>query len=564
MGAIVTVVCVRSGRWDSRSAGPPSAKALLTTPPPAFIQAESAALFVGVRKFTHGETVEVPYAVDDAVDLAFMFVLDPRLRLVPPGRVVLALSGKPVKLESQQRLRDLQEAGARIEAATQSDIVDLLDRQASAAGPNGIFIVAIATHGFTTTDGEPYILGASSVVRYPDTALSASRIFDITSQSQARRSLVFIDACRDRIESSRAGVPDPMTAAPNLRRMKNIAGQVVFYAAASGHYAYDDPVSRNGVFTKAVLDGLSCGATPMHGVITAASLQKFVEKRVKSWLRQNRKPLVEPATQISYEGDADKMPLSQCTAREPLPPIGNPVRAAILGSFVTAYDKRTTPLWHYIPRGPVVDVKIADLEADGANEVVIGLRGDRAQAGSIAALGRDKTDLWTADSGAGIPMNLEALRIGPIFFGDKADRIVALWSDPLSSSSRITIHGAGGKLEAAYTHPTPLNHIEIDRPTTRHALKIIATSADALFLFDPKKLAAPVWSRRLASPGNTIKKLRVADSDNDARRDIAITTTRGTSRFDFSGNPLGTGQADAQWEKIAPTKIRRPKAAPAP
>src|SRR5947209_14431412 len=65
---------------------------------PAFQRAQSAALFVGVQRFTHDTSLtEVRYAVDDAVDLAFVLALDERVRLVDPGRVVLALSGEDRK-----------------------------------------------------------------------------------------------------------------------------------------------------------------------------------------------------------------------------------------------------------------------------------------------------------------------------------------------------------------------------------------------------------------------------------------------------------------------------------
>ena len=63
-----------------------------------FDASESAGLFVGVRSFRDSWFAEVPFAVDDAVDLAYLFAL--QLALIAPERVVLALSGEPVKAES--------------------------------------------------------------------------------------------------------------------------------------------------------------------------------------------------------------------------------------------------------------------------------------------------------------------------------------------------------------------------------------------------------------------------------------------------------------------------------
>lgn len=56
-----------------------------------FDPAQSAGFFVGVRTFLADETLaEVPYAVDDAIDLAHLFAIE--LGLIPPARVTLALS----------------------------------------------------------------------------------------------------------------------------------------------------------------------------------------------------------------------------------------------------------------------------------------------------------------------------------------------------------------------------------------------------------------------------------------------------------------------------------------
>jgi hypothetical protein len=144
---------------------------------------QSAALFVGVRKFQHERTIDVPFAADDAVDLAYMFAIERRVSLVRRDRVVLALSGKPVKEESQRRLEELRKAGAQIvEAKTQSDILVQLRRQADRAGAGGILIVSLATHGFVS-DGVPYVLSASSLIHDRETSLSPRR----SSTSPARR-----------------------------------------------------------------------------------------------------------------------------------------------------------------------------------------------------------------------------------------------------------------------------------------------------------------------------------------------------------------------------------------
>ena len=117
-----------------------------------FDPAESAGLFVGIGEFSdENQFTEIPFAVDDAVDLAYVFALD--LRLVAPENVVLALSGDTQKPESRQRLEQLREAGARIETATQADIYEHVSEQGARSGEQGIYIVAVATHGFNEGGG---------------------------------------------------------------------------------------------------------------------------------------------------------------------------------------------------------------------------------------------------------------------------------------------------------------------------------------------------------------------------------------------------------------------------
>ena len=72
--------------------------------------------------------------------------------------------------------------------------------------------------------------------------LATTDIFETIASSAAQRSLVFIDACRERMAAgTRTVLANAMTAAPLARRLSHTRGQAVFYAAAAGQWAYDDP-----------------------------------------------------------------------------------------------------------------------------------------------------------------------------------------------------------------------------------------------------------------------------------------------------------------------------------
>jgi hypothetical protein len=274
---------------------------------------DSAALFVGIREFREDDTLTaVPYAVDDAVDLAYVLAMDHTPALVRPARVVLALSGRPQKEESTRRLERLKAAGAVVREARHEDILKLLRQQANAVGKNGLLIVSFATHGIND-GGTQHLLTASSLLQDPETSITETKVRELVSR--VPRALILIDACRSQLTSDvRAGSSSPRSAAASLmQELGKIQGQVVLSAASPGQYAYDDDERHNGVFTAAVIDGLQCAASlDANGFITAETLNRYVENRVLSWIQQHRDPDARRATQVSFEGRAGLMPLSSC------------------------------------------------------------------------------------------------------------------------------------------------------------------------------------------------------------------------------------------------------------
>lgn len=274
----------------------------------------SAALFVGVRTFDADDSLaEVRYAVDDAIDLAYAFAIEPKSRLVDASRVVLALSGAPQKEESVKRLEMLHAAHARVVPAQQVEILKELEKQAAGVGPNGILIVTFATHGITE-EGQRYLLAANSLLQHHrQTSLSEDVVRDIAGRPEMR-SLLLIDACRTRLTAdTRDGVSDPRSVAALLRDRTGVTGQAVLSAAAAGKYAYDDDARRNGVFTATVLEGLQCGAAlDREGYVTIDTLADYVEANVLDWIRRNRDRNARVATQLHFEGLMKKLAVSKC------------------------------------------------------------------------------------------------------------------------------------------------------------------------------------------------------------------------------------------------------------
>ncbi|HVR39247.1 MAG TPA: caspase family protein [Thermoanaerobaculia bacterium] len=472
---------------STRSVGPPSTESAATST--TFDPKESAALFVGVRNFKTDHTIErVEYAVDDAVDLAYTFAFDPRVRLVPPQRVALALSDKPLKPESQQRLRELKEAGATVSFASQSRITSLLRKQAAIAGRNGLFIGSFATHGFSEA-GVPYVLAATSNFREPKTWISVAKMLDIAAAEDTTRSLILVDACRERVDvNTRTGATDPLSAAPLVTGMTRAHGQVVLYAAAAGKYSYDDQTSRNGVFTKAVIDGLQCGASRnTRGLVTAGSLHTFVESTVRTWVRKHRDPRLEIATQLSFEGRSNAMPLADCSVA-PLP--------------------------------------LAAVEPQPAN-----LNWNEIREHVVFELFRKKEQQTVAISSS---------RLSII---DSKEKLLAAYDDPGSlehviveketnrHSPRIVVAGVTNNLDSLNIHGP----------------------AATVFMLDPKKVSAgsELWRGVVLPAAQTIRKLEIVDHDGDGKREIAVTTSTGRFYLDFEGHVIAVDRGAPRFQLIA-------------
>jgi len=480
-------------------------------PSTRFDRAQSAALFVGVSHFDDANLKSVPYAVDDAVDLAYAFALERNVALVLPGNVVLALAGEPVKEESRERLTKLLNAGARRTAATRDEILRRLDEQAKKTGSDGIFIAGFASHGFAT-DGTPYVLAATSSFGNRRSSLSAPRIFE--ASSSATRSLIFIDACRERVSGGVRG-PGTNVPTPLLQRMPGINGQVVFYA---GTYAYDDHRRKNGVFTNAVLDCLRCDMLrDARGVVTAGTLATSVEKRVLKWIRANRDPSIRKAIQVSMDVDAGAMPLASC------PRPSGAHRARGESSTVIALDEHDVKLWQRDMQHPVTEAEAADLDGDGLNEVIAGMSD-----GTIATFSPDGLPFWTAT----VP-SLHTFLTADLF-RKKRRQVVAL------AGTRLTVFDHDGTRMSAYSHTRELQNVIVDRMTSRHAPRIVVTdAAGSVFMLDPKKVGSgrQLWQGTMRPP-SAIRELESSDHDHDGRREITIHTEKGRIVLAFDGHTL--------------------------
>lgn len=475
-----------------------------------FDRSQSAGLFIGVRKFEGA--ADVPFAVDDAVDLAYMFTFDRRASLLPPRNVVLLISGDPRKTESRDRLRKLRDAGARVSPPTTSNIRKFIGEQSSAAGENGMLILSVASHGFIDHEKtDSRILGSDA--GFDSSALRLEWLIETTARSSAKRSLLFIDACRDRFRTDTRGASDKASEATALEKLMNkIHGQIVFYAAPAGAYAYDDRQKQNGVFTRAILDGLSCEATSTNGIITAGKLAEYVDRKVLAWVREHKDPQREVGIQMAIDGKTEKMPLAVCSC-PPCTPLG-PADVRIAGSEVIALDERDRPTWTARVKGEVAEAYVKDLDADHAREVIVRVGGPGADAGKVVLFDAQGHRRWTAGDG------IHAMDVGE---WSKHKHAVVTLSRSMAMT-HLSIIDSAGNVDHALATPERFQDVVVGRPSNKHDTRIVVAGSDRLYLIDPPKFKAEL----LAIVG-AIKKLTIVQRGK--QRVVGVETESGRTTY---------------------------------
>lgn len=302
--------------------------------------------------------------------------------------------------------------------------------------------------------------------------------------------------------------------------------------------------STGTAFTKAVLDGLNCKASSPGGTVRAETLHSFVDRQVRRWIRDNKQKMVNPATQVSMEGETRNMPLSECW-RTPT----SRLRASADGSTVTVYGTDTRPLWSREFGEPVIHAEAADLDADAFYEIVVGLPS------RIIVFDRDKQERW---SRSGESMTLATFTTGDLY-EKRTNQIVAVWQDASGSASRLTVLDAEGQERARRDHAGLLRHVAIGRPTNMHAPRIAAPTDDSVLLLHAKKLS-PYWQKRFRTSGEAIGDLRILDADRNSRLDLAVDSDSGTTWFTFEGR-IVRQSAKMAWQDA---QVRTARARPAP
>lgn len=293
----------------------------------------SAGVFIGIEKFSYDFSLtDVTYAVNDAVDLAYAVAIE--RGLVPANRVLLLLAGEP-GVQSRDRLEKLIAAGARRQSARQADIYSLVNEQSRLVGEGGVLLISIATHGFR--DGAEHLLMAEDSLLQFGTGVTADNLLQATEAGSSGLRLLILDACRERLVKPHrrgSGRGDELDHRSVMRsefveKMASRPGYAVFSAASEGEYA--EARDGNGLFTRAILDGLRCKEG--ERLKTLADLGSFVRSEVKTRSGDQQHP------DLRVGGGSGDFILVQCEAVDAPAPKALPSSSSLSRDLITRIEE---------------------------------------------------------------------------------------------------------------------------------------------------------------------------------------------------------------------------------
>jgi hypothetical protein len=278
--------------------------------------ADNAAVFVGVNEFADRSLSPLNFAVNDAVEQAYLFAVE--LRLVPPRNCQLVLAGKPKGQVVERHLQELLAAGAKELPADKSSIlqaVAVASRQAIDA--SSLLIVSFSSHGFDDGEGEAYLMPSGGLTDFlDDTALRLRVVEETMRKSKAGHRLLLVDACQQRLSGEKSLAPsDPGKAMQRafVAALKRPTGQAKLASCSVAEESYEMPGLGgvgHGVFTFALLEALRGGAAPdADGLVRLGAVTGYVTRRVSEWVGEHRRKPQSP----SYYGpeEARMLPLAE-------------------------------------------------------------------------------------------------------------------------------------------------------------------------------------------------------------------------------------------------------------
>lgn len=318
------------------------ARALVRTlvePLPATERAAGGGVFIGINQFEEGSSLNLRFAVDDAVAQAHVFVEE--LGLLQPRDTVLLIAGEPSMPANRQKLAALQARGVVVGSATRGPILAHVRSVARRVDPSGLLVISVASHGFER-DGAIYVLPSDGYRDMLfDTGVNLNAIQSQMTASPAGKKLLLVDACREAVGARGAGT---VFSSGFQEAFAEARGHAVLLSTGAGQLSYEREELGHGVFTYHLLQGLRGSLQgDQDGIIRLGALSDFVANSVREWWILEH-PGADPqgAQQPWFSGEiaarAIPLGLNRSATQDRMPKVLASARQADPGVITTAIE----------------------------------------------------------------------------------------------------------------------------------------------------------------------------------------------------------------------------------
>ncbi|BDA79624.1 hypothetical protein LPTSP3_g25540 [Leptospira kobayashii] len=192
---------------------------------------------------------------------------------------------------------------------TKLNIDEKLDSLLLNADQNDTFVFFFSGHGISDYDEKSYLLTQDSILSKPfNSSLSVETVIQKISRKGIRKSILFLDACRDSMFTTK-------NVGSNLLIESSTSESEIFgilYSTKAGFFSYEDDESSYGVFTKYLIYGMEGRADSNRDrKVSFSELEIYITAAVKDWsIRKNKQQ--KPFTKYFGEKSGDII-LSQST-----------------------------------------------------------------------------------------------------------------------------------------------------------------------------------------------------------------------------------------------------------
>ncbi|MEW6668371.1 MAG: DUF1566 domain-containing protein [Thermodesulfobacteriota bacterium] len=243
------------------------------------------AFCIGIGDYRDPEIMDTPWARTDAKGIA---------------RVLQEHGG----FEEVLVLTDDQEERSPLFPSSRH-IQALLHQAAPRIRKEDLVLFSFSGHGVTDPSGRGYLLTADSRLGAPSvTGIPLEAVLDFLKKTGVKRSILLIDAARDKVHKK--GGFSPEGVYPDRYLRKDVTA--VFYAARKGYTSHEDEDSAHGVFASCLIRGMEGAADREYGgnkdgLVSLAELASYVNLALTGWSLKG--PLRQvPFTQILDPGVA--------------------------------------------------------------------------------------------------------------------------------------------------------------------------------------------------------------------------------------------------------------------